>query len=224
MLASPLVRSIRWAVTEGDPPVDRISVLSSNKARNSFRHVTEPAGHALAKAGFTANSLTAIGLAGSVSAGVLIASGHARVGGLLSLLSGLPDMLDGALAKATGRNSRRGAFLDSVVDRLSDAAVLAGIVWLGIASNEPRVAVLAAMVMALSLIVSYVKARAESLGYECNVGIAERPERVVVLGIALLVGHVLAGLWVLVVAAAITVVQRVMRVWQQPDVEPDIGR
>jgi CDP-diacylglycerol---glycerol-3-phosphate 3-phosphatidyltransferase len=199
-------------------------VLSSNKARNSFRHVTEPAGHALAKAGFTANSLTVIGLAGSVSAGALIASGHVRVGGLLSLLSGLPDMLDGAVAKATGRNSRRGAFLDSVVDRLSDAAVLAGILWLGVASNEARVAVLAAMVMALSLIVSYVKARAESLGYECNVGIAERPERVVVLGIALLVGHVLAGLWVLVVAAAITVVQRVMRVWQQPDVEPDIGR
>jgi CDP-diacylglycerol--glycerol-3-phosphate 3-phosphatidyltransferase len=199
-------------------------VLSSNKARNSFRHVTEPAGHALAKAGFTANSLTVIGLAGSVSAGVLIASGHARVGGLLSLLSGLPDMLDGAVAKATGGSSRRGAFLDSVVDRLSDAAVLAGIIWLGIASNQPRVAVLAAMVMALSLIVSYVKARAESLGYECNVGIAERPERVVVLGIALLVGHVLAGLWVLVVAAAITVIQRVMRVWQQPDVEPDISR
>jgi CDP-diacylglycerol---glycerol-3-phosphate 3-phosphatidyltransferase len=199
-------------------------VLSSNKARNSFRHVTEPAGHALAKAGFTANSLTVIGLAGSVSAGILIASGYARVGGLLSLLSGLPDMLDGAVAKATGRSSRRGAFLDSVVDRLSDAAVLAGIVWLGISRNEPRVAVLAAMVMALSLIVSYVKARAESLGYECNVGIAERPERVVVLGVALLVGHVLAGLWVLVIAAAITVVQRIMRVWQQPDIEPDIGR
>jgi CDP-diacylglycerol---glycerol-3-phosphate 3-phosphatidyltransferase len=199
-------------------------VLSSNKARNSFRHVTEPAGHALAKAGFTANSLTVIGLAGSVSAGILIASGYARVGGLLSLLSGLPDMLDGAVAKATGRSSRRGAFLDSVVDRLSDAAVLAGIVWLGISRNEPRVAVLAAMVMALSLIVSYVKARAESLGYECNVGIAERPERVVVLGVALLVGHVLAGLWVLVIAAGITVVQRIMRVWQQPDVEPDIGR
>jgi CDP-diacylglycerol---glycerol-3-phosphate 3-phosphatidyltransferase len=199
-------------------------VLSSNKARNSFRHVTEPAGHALAKAGFTANSLTVIGLAGSVGAGILIASGYARVGGLLSLLSGLPDMLDGAVAKATGRSSRRGAFLDSVVDRLSDAAVLAGIVWLGISRNEPRVAVLAAMVLALSLIVSYVKARAESLGYECNVGIAERPERVVVLGVALLVGHVLAGLWVLVIAAAITVVQRIMRVWQQPDVEPDIGR
>jgi CDP-diacylglycerol--glycerol-3-phosphate 3-phosphatidyltransferase len=199
-------------------------VLSSDKARNSFRHVTEPAGHALAKAGFTANSLTVIGLAGSVGAGILIASGYARVGGLLSLLSGLPDMLDGAVAKATGRSSRRGAFLDSVVDRLSDAAVLAGIVWLGISRNEPRVAVLAAMVLALSLIVSYVKARAESLGYECNVGIAERPERVVVLGVALLVGHVLAGLWVLVIAAAITVVQRIMRVWQQPDVEPDIGR
>ena len=111
-----------------------------------------------------------------------------------------------------------------MVDRVSDASVLAGIVWLGLARHVPNVAMLAALVLALSLIVSYVKARAESLGYECNVGIAERPERVVVLGVALLVGQVLAGLWVLVVAAAVTVVQRIARVWQQPDVEPDTGR
>jgi CDP-diacylglycerol--glycerol-3-phosphate 3-phosphatidyltransferase len=199
-------------------------VLSSNKARNSFRHVTEPAGQALARAGFTANSLTVIGLAGSVGAGALIASGHERVGGLLSLISGLPDMLDGAVAKATGRDSRRGAFFDSVVDRVSDASVLAGIVWLGLARHVPNVAMLAALVLALSLIVSYVKARAESLGYECNVGIAERPERVIVLGIALLAGHVVAGLWVLVAATSITVVQRILTVWQQPDVGSDIGR
>ena len=199
-------------------------MLSSNKARNSFRHVTEPAGNALAKAGVTANSLTAIGLAGSLGAGALIATGHDRVGGVVSLLSGLPDMLDGAVAKASGRASRRGAFLDSVVDRLSDAAVLTGILWLATLRHMPRVAVLAALVMGLSLIVSYVKARAESLGYECNAGIAERPERVIVLGVALIFGHVLAGLWVLAVFTVITVLQRILRVWQQPELGPDIGR
>jgi CDP-diacylglycerol--glycerol-3-phosphate 3-phosphatidyltransferase len=198
-------------------------VLSS-KARDTFRHVTEPAGHALARAGITANSLTAVGLAGSLGAGALIASGRPVVGGAVSLLSGLPDMLDGAVAKASGRVSRRGAFLDSVVDRLSDAAVLAGVLWFAVARGLGTVAMLAAVVLSLSLIVSYIKARAESLGFACNVGIAERPERVIVLGIALLLGHAEAGLWVLVAGTTVTVVQRILVVWQQSDVGPDIGR
>jgi CDP-diacylglycerol--glycerol-3-phosphate 3-phosphatidyltransferase len=196
-------------------------VLSSDKARNLSRHVTEPAGQALARAGVTANGLTLLGLAGSLAAGVLIASGHPRTGGAVSLLSGLPDMLDGAVAKASGRVGRRGAFLDSVADRVSDAAVLTGIVWLAVGYDQLRLAVLASMVLSLSLIISYVKARAESLGFDCNVGIAERPERVIVLGFALLLGHPLAGLWVLAVATAVTVVQRVATVWQQA---ADAGR
>jgi CDP-diacylglycerol---glycerol-3-phosphate 3-phosphatidyltransferase len=198
-------------------------VLSS-KARDTFRHVTEPAGHALARVGITANGLTAIGLAGSLGAGALIATGQPVVGGAVSLLSGLPDMLDGAVAKASGRASRKGAFLDSVVDRLSDAAVLSGLIWFAVARERGVMAVLAAIVLGLSLIVSYIKARAESLGFACNVGIAERPERVIVLGLALLLGHAEAGLWVLVAGTAITVVQRILVVWQQSDVGPDIGR
>jgi CDP-diacylglycerol--glycerol-3-phosphate 3-phosphatidyltransferase len=166
-------------------------VLSS-KARDTFRHVTEPAGHALAKAGITANSLTAIGLAGSLGAGALIATGQPVIGGAVSLLSGLPDMLDGAVAKASGRSSRRGAFLDSVVDRLSDAAVLAGLIWYAAIRDLDAMAMLAALVLGLSLIVSYIKARAESLGFACNVGI--------------------------------TVVQRILVVWQQSNPGPDIGR
>jgi phosphatidylinositol phosphate synthase len=202
---------------------DRDLVLS-NKARSTFRHVTEPAGQALAKAGVTANSLTVVGLAGSLGAGALIATGYERVGGAVSLLSGLPDMLDGAVAKASGHASRRGAFLDSVADRLSDAAVLSGVVLLSAEHQQAQAAVLAALVLALSLVVSYVKARAESLGYTCNVGIAERPERVIVLGVALLAGHVVAGLWVLLAATSITVVQRILTVWQQPDIGSDIDR
>jgi CDP-diacylglycerol---glycerol-3-phosphate 3-phosphatidyltransferase len=199
-------------------------LVLSSKARDTFRHVTEPAGHALAKAGITANGLTAVGLAGSLGAGVLIATGQPVVGGAVSLLSGLPDMLDGAVAKASGRVSRRGAFLDSVVDRLSDAAVLSGVIWLALVRDLVAMAMLAAVVLGLSLVVSYIKARAESLGFACNVGIAERPERVIVLGLALLLGHAEAGLWVLVAGTAVTVVQRILVVWQQSDVGSDIGR
>jgi CDP-diacylglycerol--glycerol-3-phosphate 3-phosphatidyltransferase len=110
------------------------------------------------------------------------------------------------------------------VDRLSDAAVLAGLIWFALVRNLDAMAMLAGLVLSLSLVVSYIKARAESLGFACNVGIAERPERVIVLGLALLLGHAEAGLWVLVAGTAITVVQRIMVVWQQSDVRTDIGR
>ena len=197
--------------------------MLSSKARDTFRHVTEPAGHALARVGITANGLTAIGLAGSLGAGALVATGQPVIGGAVSLLSGLPDMLDGAVAKASGRVSRRGAFLDSVVDRLSDAAVVGHHLVRGHPRPRRHGRVIA-LVLGPSLIVSYIKARAESLGFACNVGIAERPERVIVLGLALLLGHAEAGLRVLVAGTAITVVQRILVVWQQSDVGPDIGR
>jgi CDP-diacylglycerol--glycerol-3-phosphate 3-phosphatidyltransferase len=102
--------------------------------------------------------------------------------------------------------------------------VLAGLIWFALVRNLDAMAMLAGLVLSLSLVVSYIKARAESLGFACNVGIAERPERVIVLGLALLLGHAEAGLWVLVAGTAITVVQRIMVVWQQSDVRTDIGR
>jgi CDP-diacylglycerol---glycerol-3-phosphate 3-phosphatidyltransferase len=189
--------------------------MLSSKARTAINRVTEPMGRALARTGLTANSLTVIGLVGSVGAGVLVGAGQERLGGLVTLLAGIPDLLDGAVAKARGSSGPRGAFLDSVVDRLSDVAVLLGVVWLAAGQDRPRLAVLAALVMALALVISYVKARAQSLGFSCEVGIAERPERVLLLGGFLLLGLIEIGLWVLLVLTAITVVQRVWTVWRQ---------
>jgi CDP-diacylglycerol---glycerol-3-phosphate 3-phosphatidyltransferase len=194
--------------------------MLSSKARTAANRVTEPVGRALARTGVTANALTMLGLAGSVVAGVLVGSGHERLGGAITLLAGLPDVLDGAVAKASGSVGPRGAFLDSVVDRLSDAAVLLGVVWLAADADHPRVAMLAALVMALSLVISYIKARAQSLGFSCEVGIAERPERILVLGAALLFGVLEIGLWVLVAGTAVTVVQRVVTVWRQASEAP----
>jgi len=189
--------------------------MLSSKARTAANRVTEPVGRALARTGVTANFLTMLGLAGSVAAGALVGAGQVQLGGLVTLLAGLPDVLDGAVAKASGSSGPRGAFLDSVVDRLSDAAVLLGVVWLGAATDAPRLAFLAALVMALALVISYIKARAQSVGFSCEVGIAERPERVLLLGAFLLAGFAELGLWVLLVLSAITVVQRVWTVWRQ---------
>jgi CDP-diacylglycerol---glycerol-3-phosphate 3-phosphatidyltransferase len=189
-------------------------VLSS-KARRAVSHVVDPVGQSLARAGVTANALTIVGLAGSIVAGVLIGSGRTVLGGAVALLAGLPDVLDGAVAKASGSAGPRGAFFDSVVDRLSDAAVLLGVVWLAAGGERPRLAFLAGLVLALSMSVSYVRARAQSLGFTCDVGVAERAERLLLLGAALLFGLLEAGLWVLVGATAVTVAQRVVTVWRQ---------
>ena len=189
--------------------------MLSSKARSALGHVVDPVGQSLARAGVTANTLTFIGLAGSVLAGALIGTGRTALGGAVSLLAGLPDVLDGAVAKASGSADARGAFLDSVVDRLSDASVLFGVIWLAAERNQPRLAVLAALVLTFSLIVSYTKARAQSLGFSCDVGIAERPERVIALGVALLFGWLEFGLWVLLAGTVVTVAQRVWTVWQQ---------
>jgi CDP-diacylglycerol--glycerol-3-phosphate 3-phosphatidyltransferase len=194
--------------------------LLSSKARAVARHVVDPVGQALARAGVTANALTIAGLAGSAAAGALVGAGWTTIGGAVTLLAGLPDMLDGAVAKASGSAGARGAFLDSVTDRLSDGAILLGVIWLAADTDQPRVAVLAALVLTLSQIVSYTKARAQSLGFTCDVGIAERAERVVVLGLALLLGLLEAGLWVLAVATAVTVGQRVWTVLQQASTRP----
>ncbi len=189
--------------------------MLSSKARGLARGVVDPLARALARIGVTADGLTLLGLAGSLVAGGVAAAGHPRLGGLLLLLAAVPDMLDGAVARLSGSSGPRGAFLDSVADRLSDAAVLVGLVWLGVSTDQPRVALLAAVVLALGLTVSYVKARAQSLGFSCDVGIAERPERVILLALTLLTGLLEVGLWVLAVLSALTVAQRVATVWRQ---------
>ncbi len=188
--------------------------------RASFQQGQKPIGANIRRTGSTADHLTAAAVVLAGAAAVAIGNGALRAGLLLLVLCALPDLLDGAVAKASGSAGPRGAFFDSVVDRLSDAAVLIGVVFWAAANGPARVAPLAAGVLALSLAVSYVKARAQSLGFDCEVGIAERPERLIVLGAALVTGLVEPGLWLLLAATAITVGQRVVHVWRQAGVVP----
>jgi CDP-diacylglycerol--glycerol-3-phosphate 3-phosphatidyltransferase len=176
--------------------------------------VVFPVGRALAKAGLTANSLTALGLAGSLGAAVLVATGRFGAGGAVLIGAALADLLDGAVAKATGTASRWGAFLDSVADRLGDAALLGAVAW-RFREAEPRVAALAVSTLILVFVVSYMKARAEGLGFSCEGGIAERAERLIILVAGLLLHIMEAALWALAFLAAITVGQRARLVWRQ---------
>jgi soluble lytic murein transglycosylase len=181
-----------------------------SRYRHTARAWSDPVGRALFRLHLRPNHLTVMGLAVSVGAAAAFVTGHVRLGGVLVALAGLFDFCDGSLARASGQVTPFGAFLDSVIDRYSDLAVLLGIVvfFAGIPHMRGAVAAMAALVG--SLMVSYTKARAESIGIECNVGFMERPERMICLVAGGVFDVLEPALWVLAVLANITAVHRIV--------------
>jgi soluble lytic murein transglycosylase len=160
------------------------------------------------------NHLTLIGLGISLMAAAAFVSGHIKTGGALLLLAGLCDFFDGALARASGMVTPFGAFLDSVIDRYSDIVVVLAIVVLFVRIPHTRGALVAMAGLVGTVMVSYTKARAASIGVECTIGFMERPERMICLIIGAL-GEVLEpALWVLAVCANLTALQRIAFTWR----------
>lgn len=157
--------------------------------RRCFSWLTAPAVGLLVKSGISPNAITATSAVLATGAAVAVASGHMGLGGWLFALSGLCDFLDGRVARATSRSSARGALLDSVLDRYVEGALFVGLAWF-YRGSWLLLCVGAALVG--SLLVSYVRARGEGLGVRFrNVGMVQRPERVVLLTLALTLSPVL---------------------------------
>ncbi len=188
--------------------------------RPLLARLLDPVARALARTPITPNALTIIGTVG-VSAGALalFPTGHLFAGTMVCWFFVIADMLDGALARVKGTTGVFGAFLDSTLDRVADAAVFGGLAaWFVLGGHSKLMAGVALFCLVSGALVSYAKARAEGLGLRCDVGLAERTERLLIglvaAGLAGLgVPYVLsAGLWILAVASAITFVQRVLAV------------
>lgn len=182
--------------------------------RTSFEKGLRPVGMSLRRTGISADHLTALGALMSVAAAVAIGLGYLPLGFALVLLTAVPDVLDGAVAKAAGTASPRGAFFDSVMDRVSDAFLLGGVAWY-LAGESPYLPMLAFTVAVLSMLVSYERARAEGLGYDARGGLMERAERMVLLGIGLTFHILVPVLWLMIVLTTLTAVQRFIKVWRQ---------
>jgi CDP-diacylglycerol--glycerol-3-phosphate 3-phosphatidyltransferase len=168
----------------------------------------------LGRTGITPNALTVIGLVLNMVVAAVLASGQLPLGGVLLLLAGLFDMLDGALAKATNQTTRFGAFLDSTLDRYSELIVFFGLLISLQQADDLLGSALVYAAAAGSVLVSYARARAEALGFDCEVGLLARPERVLVLAAGLLLGYPVVALWVLAVMTNITAIQRILHVWR----------
>jgi CDP-diacylglycerol--glycerol-3-phosphate 3-phosphatidyltransferase len=183
-----------------------------------------PLGHRLAAAGIAPDAITVVGTVGAV-AGALVfyPRGDWFVGTLIVWGFVMLDLLDGAVARAGGRSSKFGAVLDSTCDRIADAAVFGAIGWYFARHDQPWMLALCLLCLVTGSLTSYIRARAEGVGLNATVGIAERAERLIIV----LVGTGLTGwpfhvpyvqaaaLWILLVASTITVIQRLTTVWRQ---------
>jgi CDP-diacylglycerol--glycerol-3-phosphate 3-phosphatidyltransferase len=179
------------------------------------RRITDPVVAVLVRLGLTPNQLTLLGFAGNLGAAVLAARGEFLAAGLVMLVASALDLLDGALARATGRASPFGAVFDATLDRLSEAAVLGGLTFYFVERGKTEETVLAFAAFAGSVVVSYVRAQAKANGLELRDGLFTRAERVLVLSGGLIINQARIALWVLAVLANATAVQRLYVAWQR---------
>ncbi len=196
--------------------------MFDGRFRAPVERAVKPVGQALKRTGLSPDHLTIVGLLVAVAAAVCIAQGR-MIGGLaLVILAALPDLLDGALAKASGASSQRGAFFDSVIDRVTDALLFGGLAWYFASDpDSPHLALLPFAVMAVSSVISYERAKAESLGLQAKGGLMERAERIILLCIGLLFSSLLVPvLWVMLALTTVTAVQRFFKVWKQAAIAP----
>ncbi len=174
----------------------------------------------LARHGVTADQVTLAGLVLAAVTGAVIALGHLWIGVALVTAGGLMDTLDGSVAKAAGSSSRRGAFLDSVADRVADGFMFGGLAWYLAEGRTPAFALLPFAILAVGNVISYERAKAELLGWEAKGGLMERAERLIMLGVALAFNIVLIPLLsVLLALCVFTALQRFVKIWRQATAE-----
>ncbi len=196
----------------------------SGVRKTAAYYLTEPTVRLLAKTSITPSTITWMGLCLAAGAAALIIMGQLLAAGFLVLIAGYFDILDGALARRTDQTSRFGAVLDSTVDRLSEAVVLLGILALFLFTEDQSLfallgrnwsILLVGLALLSSPLVSYIRARAEALRIECQVGIFTRAERVIVLALGLLINQVTIALAIITALSLVTAGQRFLYVRKQ---------
>jgi len=195
--------------------------MFDGKFRAPVDKAVRPIGNALRRLGLSPDVLTVIGLLIGVAAAIAIGTGRLTLGLILVILAAVPDLLDGAVAKASNTASQRGAFFDSTMDRITDALLLGGIAWYFAGHESPYMALLPFAVASVSGLISYQRAKAESLGLDAKGGLMERAERIIAICVGLLYEPLLIPiLWIMLVLTSITAIQRFVKVWRQAEVAP----
>lgn len=187
----------------------RAPFVLTDWARQHFGHLLNIVAGFFVRLGLHPNTMTILGLAGNLLAGLVLAHGYIHIGGILVLLMGAFDALDGAMARLKGENTIWGAFVDSVSDRYSELAIIGGVLWYFVHRGDAWGALLAYLAASGAVLVSYVRARAASLNMDVRVGLLTRFERYLVLAPTLALGFPKIGMAILAVGAHITALQRI---------------
>lgn len=187
----------------------------TEQMRSRFKGILDPIAGFLNNLGLMPNTITILGLLGNTVGAILLVQGKMTIGGILILLMGPVDALDGTMARLRGESSAFGAFVDSVTDRYSELVIFAGLLIHYLLGGDWFLAGLTYVAASGSVLVSYVRARAQSLGYETKVGVLTRMERYLVLAPSLVINLPVIGLWIIAVLANVTAFQRILDVRRQ---------
>lgn len=187
----------------------------SDRMRVLFKGVLDPIGAFFNRLGLMPNTMTILGLAGNAAGAIFLARGHMTIGGLIILAMGPVDALDGTMARLRGMPTEFGAFIDSVTDRYSELVIYGGLIYYFLSRAEWLEAMVTFAAASGSVLVSYVRARAASLGMDTKVGVLTRFERYLVLVPALVFNIPWLGVWIIAVLANLTALQRILDVRRQ---------
>jgi CDP-diacylglycerol--glycerol-3-phosphate 3-phosphatidyltransferase len=217
------LKFLRGRIRGSDEAEGCQTVTLTDLLRKRFGGLLEPIARVVGRTGVSPNVVTLIGASLNLGVAWVLAQGHMRIGGFLVPLVSLFDALDGSLARLTARRSRFGAFLDSTMDRFSEAILYLGLLFFYTRSGASREILLIYVTIVGSLMVSYARARAEGLGLDCKVGLLTRLERIVLLTVALILDQVPTALWVLAILTNFTAFQRMYHVWKATHGEDEGG-
>ena len=223
-------------IIPGTQPLDSIQVnnkmapsqprLLPQNWQKRFIDLLTPLINTLTRWGIHPNAFTLAGFVITLVAAAALFKGHLRIGGLLILAGGLCDCIDGNLARAMNKASRFGALFDSTIDRYSEFVMFLGILAYFIITNERLTAIVVFVALCGSVMVSYSRARAESIGFEAQSGLMQRPERIVFLGLGALI-HPVAfkiAIWLVAIFANLTALQRIGQAYQQNKAEKSVNQ
>jgi CDP-diacylglycerol--glycerol-3-phosphate 3-phosphatidyltransferase len=183
--------------------------------RKVFKNVIDPIAKGLLKVGITPNTITAIGFLLSTVVAIFASQGKFTVAGLILLVAAPLDVVDGSMARLIGIPTQYGSLIDSVTDRYSELVVFGGMMFYFISTQNTLAAMLVYIAAAGSVLVSYVKARAEGLNLSAKVGLLTRVERLIILIICLIFNIPMVALWIIAVLANFTAIQRLLFVRKQ---------
>ena len=192
----------------------------TDQARVMGKGILDPLAKFFNWLGIMPNTMTILGLIGNVIGACFLAGGYMTIGGLIILLMGPVDALDGTMARLRGMDGKFGAFVDSVADRYSELVIFGGLMYYYAYKGDALYAILVFAGAAGSVLVSYIRSRGQSLGWDTKVGMLTRMERYLVLGPSLVLNIPWLGLWIIAIFANVTAVQRILDVRRQAYAPP----